>query len=56
MATGGKRLVLDHNLSGTSSNLTLQGDTTYLASSTVNIMNLLTIEGGQSPGHCGREQ
>jgi hypothetical protein len=43
---GGKRLVLDYNLSGTSSNLTLQGDTTYFVSSTVNITNLLCIKGG----------
>jgi outer membrane protein assembly factor BamB len=39
------RLVLDYELLS-STNLTLQGDTTYLVSGTVNISSDLTIEGG----------
>ncbi len=44
--TGGRRLALDWDLLGSSTTLTLQGDTTYLVSSTVNISGVLTIEGG----------
>jgi hypothetical protein len=42
----GRRLVMDWDLLAGSGTLTLQGDTTYLASSLVNITSLLTIEGG----------
>jgi RHS repeat-associated protein len=40
------RLVVDYNLSGTSNNCTLQGDTTYYVSGTFNVTGTLTIEGG----------
>jgi hypothetical protein len=44
--TGGRRLVIDYDLLSSSGDVTLQGDTTYLVSSTVNITSVLTIEGG----------
>jgi hypothetical protein len=43
---GGRRLVMDWVLLSGSGTVTLAGDQTYLVSSTVNITNLLTVEGG----------
>lgn len=41
------RLMVDYDiLSGSTNNLTLQGDTTYLVSGTVNVSGVVTIEGG----------
>ncbi|MGD0814216.1 MAG: immunoglobulin domain-containing protein [Verrucomicrobiota bacterium] len=40
------RLVVDYNLSNSTNNLTLQGDTTYLVTGTVNVSGTVTIEGG----------
>jgi hypothetical protein len=45
-ATGQPRLTLDYELLSSSANLTLQGDTTYLVTSLVNITGTTTIEGG----------
>jgi hypothetical protein len=44
--TGGRRLVIDYDLLSSSGDVTLDGDTTYLVSSPVNITSVLTIEGG----------
>jgi hypothetical protein len=45
-AIGGKRLVVDWVLLSGSADVTLQGDQTYLVSSTVNITDMLSVEGG----------
>ena len=44
--TGQRRLKLDYELLSSSTNLTLQGDTTYFVTGTVNITGTTTIEGG----------
>jgi hypothetical protein len=44
--TGGRRLVIDYDLLSSSGDVTLDGDTTYLVSSPVNITGVFTIEGG----------
>jgi hypothetical protein len=46
LETGQRRLMVDYDLLSSSTNLTLQGDTTYLISGNVNITGTLTIEGG----------
>jgi len=40
------RLVVDYNLSGSTNNMTLQGDTTYYVSGGFTVSGTLTIEGG----------
>jgi hypothetical protein len=44
--TSQPRLVVDYDLLSSSTNLTLQGDSTYLVTGTVNITGTTTIEGG----------
>jgi hypothetical protein len=44
--TGKPRLKVDYELLSSSTNLTLQGDTTYMVSGLVNISGTTTIEGG----------
>ena len=44
--TGQRRLKLDYEFLSSSTNLTLQGDTTYFVTNTVNITGTTTIEGG----------
>src|SRR5580658_7238876 len=46
LEAGGKRLLVDYDLLSSTTNLTLQGDSTYLCSSLVNVTQTLTIEGG----------
>jgi len=44
--TGARRLVIDYDLLSSSTNLTLQGDTTYFVTGAVNVTGTTTIEGG----------
>lgn len=46
LPTGRNGYVIDYNLSGTTNNLTLQGDTTYYITGLVTATNITTIEGG----------